>query len=337
MSCSYLQKRIPETETIFTYILLSDILNSICRETINLFIEDKEDKKVGAVASAVLFVLIPLLFFGPLVIIHVRRTAQWKTSGDCRIHIMFVTIQSAGVILYYFGNNSLILIRKYRHELDCDSRCFDLFQVIAALSLGGALAYFQIVPSCCVKIAKMFDYNLQNAAEFSVGHMITVYVKIDALFNTISLTMRTYRDACSATTLLSIFMALCIILGHGVTWVNFIEALRMFKKSNNNWRGWKLFEQVTFLVLLSVFFTMYMVTDNIYPLNCAFNCYGNLSFPAGDCSTKISGIRLSFSSVIFVTVILVSLILFIYKRKATNGKIEGSYYFQFQNKFPLIV
>ena len=333
-----MQKKLPESQNVLVYILLSDMMNTIVREIISLSSENGGNRSSGAIACIVSFVLILVLFFGSLVAIDIGHDACHTTAADVRLRAAFMIIQSVGAILYYFGNNLVYISKIYGSELGCSESCFNMSRVAAMIFLGGALAYFQLIPPCLQKIARLFNYEKKHHEGFSAANMIAIFVKIDALFNTVSLASRKFRYSCSSFTiaLTTAFIIFCIVLGNMITLVNFIYTLRILRKSNKKQLVSQFMTNFILFLLLFISFPPYLLTDNTLPLECAFRCsapyyLNNTSLISSSCNIKISGLRLSFSAILFVTIITVSLLLLVYKRRIRKEQIDSSSYVLFKS------
>ena len=290
---------------------------------------------MGVIIHVSSFVLVIVLVFGFLVFFDTTKSTWNKSPAEVKAHIIIYIIQSVGAILYYIGNNTVYICREYGRELKCNKQCFGVCQLVATICLGGALAYFQVIPPCLKKIAKSFDYEEKVNSFFSAAGLVTIYIKIDALFNTISLASSKLKNSCSSFTIFvtSIFLVGCILLGLVITLVHFLCALKVLQVRKTCCER-KVLSFLIIFMMLFVFFPLYMVVDNSLPLNCAYNCNlltYNSSIESFNCQANISKIRLSFSCTILVTTTLVCLLLFLFKRKAVNREEDSASYFCFNN------
>ena len=334
ISILFSQRDLPDYGGVLVYILLSDLLNTVLTEIIYLATDDEGNRMVAAVASVLSFLFSLVVFFGSLVIIDIVHNACKKTSANIRVRMCLVLAQCIGAVLYFFGNNSADISRTYGEELQCGENCAVMWRIAAMISLGSALAYYQLIPPCLHKIAKLYHYEDKRSDWFSSRAMIAVFIKIDALFNTVNLAAEKVQDQCGPFTvaLTTIFVLVCITLGIGLIITNFIYSLAMLRKNQNDKHGGKLVAFVTSFVILILCFPPYLLTDNRQPLDCAFGCGLEVSVSGNNSSsgsntchrTGSSALRLVLSSVMFVIIIFVSFLLLLYKRKTAKKEMDSN-------------
>ena len=284
---------------------------------------------VAAIASVLSFLFSLVVFFGSLVVIDVVHNAYKKTSANIRLRICLVLAQCIGAVLYFFGNNSADIANTYGEELQCRESCVVMWRIAAMISLGSALAYYQLIPPCLHKIAKLYHYEDKRSDWFSSTAMIGIFIKIDALFNAVNLAAEEAQDQCGPFTvaLTTTSILICTALGIGLIITNFIYSLAMLRKNQNDKQGRKLAVFVTSFVILFLCFPPYLLTDNRQPLDCTFGCgpdiivLDNTTLSGSNTchSTGSSALRLILSSVMFVCFLLA-----LYKHKTTKKEIDSA-------------
>ncbi len=284
-----------------------------------------------AAIGAVVSFLISLIVFFALVVIDVIHNACKKTNANTTLRICLVVSQCIGAILYFVGNNSSDITRMHGEELQCGETCSSIWKAVAMICLGSALAYFNLIPPCLHRIFKYYHYEDMQTDWFSSTAMIAIFIKIDALFNTVNLAAERADYQCSYFTvvLTTIFILVCILLGLGLMVSHFIYSLAMLRKRQDERYAGRQVVFITSFVLLFICFPPYLLTDNHLPLDCAFGCASSVDLnnngTSSDRSCDLTGssaLRLALSLVLLATTILVSLLLILYKRKMAKKEMD---------------
>ena len=301
-----------ESKGLFVIVLLATILDNIIQEII---IVSNGSREPSATAAVVVFVLVAILFFGSLVIVHFVYMCILKHHYSC-----FITsfIQTIGAILYYYGNNITGLIYTYNQALGCDKECVINNRIAAVFSLGMALIIFKLVPPIVGKFKK--ESSKKKIPDwFSALDMITVMVKVDALYSTVVVSVNTEEfcgraDVATATA----FISLSVIVGVAAEVAYWVYALTTDKTKNT------LFTCLTTVGLFAFIlcFPLYILADNHQPLDCAFGCDSfavNLTMieHSLSCNRSLnSGVRLGFNTITFIVVTTFSIIYFVCNTRA---------------------
>ena len=309
-------KELPEyskgSEGILIFVLLCDMLNTAIREIISLSAQNEEDRQPAALATVILFGLVVVLFFGSLAIINLVYLC-YNESDDLPIKIAILVVEIIGSILYFYGDNIGFIFDQYGEILGCGQQCVENNRIAAVITLGLALIFYHLFPPCLIKAAKMFDLEGETTAWYSATDMFTSILKIDSLFTVVAIMAQT-DEFCGRTDLsISIaFLVLCFIVGIGLL-VTYCSFSSYILKDNRDTETWWWIVPFAF-ILLSLCFPMYVLADNLQPLDCAFGCD---SFAANQTQNAIgcnavanSALRLGFTLFTFITVSILSLLLF---------------------------
>ena len=315
MSFSLLQVRIPESRGLFVIILLTNLLNNVFREIITV---SNGNLKASATAAVVMFVLVAVLFFGPLTIVYFVYKCILKHS-----YISFISssIQTIGALLYYYGDNITFLIDTFNPELGCEENCVTGNRVAAVISLGLALIIIQIVPPIVHKFKK--EGNFKKTPDWnSALDMITVLVKMDALYTTIVLMAHSSDEFCSTADVATSISLITIFVIVGVV----VEAMQYYYALTTNENKKVFFTHLTTLGLFAfiICLPLYILADNFQPLDCAFRCdtfAANTTIHEINCNqTANNGVRLAFNAIVFIVVSVFSVVYFIGGWKFTAEK-----------------
>lgn len=286
---------------------------------------------MAAIGAVFTFVFSLIVFF-VLVVIDVVHNACKKTSANIRLRVCLVVSQCIGAVLYYIGNNSSDITRMHGQELRCGDTCTGIWRAVAMICLGSALAYFNLIPPCLDRIFKFYQFKDMHSDWFSSTAMIATFIKIDALFNTVNLAAERADQQCSSFTvaITTVFIILCIVWGLGLMVSHFIFSLAMLRMKQNDRHAGRQVVFITSFVILFICFPPYLLTDNRQPLDCAFGC-GAYIHPLGNATnsdysrcnlTGSSSLRLVLSVVLLITIVLVSALLILYKRKMAKKEMD---------------
>lgn len=178
------------------------------------------------------------------------------------------------------------------------------FALFLGLALG-ALSYF---------------YG-DNTAHIFVCYAL--FIKMDALFSTVVVATADPDDFCNKVdlTINISFLVICIVTGIALMIVNGVHTAHQLEKSDHEHHIWIVYLT---LVLLSIYFPLFLLTDNSQPLDCAFECDSfakNITLQESQCNQySNSGLRLALTVVILAVVSSLSLFLLGCKN---NTKGEG--------------
>lgn len=292
-------------------LLLVDMLNNIVQEVIVLSDSDPQHR---ALASVIMFLVIILLSFIPLVIGHFIYLCLYR-----RHYISFISsfIQTLGLLFYFYGSNVTTIINNYSSELGCDTQCVLNNEIAASILLGASLFIFQVIPSMMLKLTKLLKKKGNKQLKkkrtpdwYAVMDMITRFVKINTVYASIVSRTQSVNDFCSTAEIAgsSSFLVICVILGMANEFVDFFYAIESNKNQKNKlFYGW-----ATTGVLLTAFLSLplYLLSDNLQPLDCAFACDTYLSNSTLDDSLCNQGAnsatRLGFNAVSLIIVAVIS-------------------------------
>lgn len=190
----------------------------------------------------------------------------------------------------------------------------------ATISSGVALLLFIEFPTCVHRIGGL---NENTTGWFSASGMIAQFIKLDALFNTVVIATADIDNFCNTADIAinTSFLLICVLTGSVLMTINSIYAANLLKNSDHKHYTW-----IAYLALaaLLICLPMFLLTDNLQPLDCAFRCDSfskNQTLQEIECDQgSSSGVRLGLSMVVFIVVTSLSLLLFGCKH---NTKGEG--------------
>lgn len=287
------------------------MLNTICREIISLITRGDSNKSSAALATVILFVLVVVLFFGILTTVNLIYLCC-KDSDYKAIKIALLVIETTGALLYFYGDNIDFIFTQYGDVLGCGQQCVENNRIAAVITLGLALMFYHLFPPCLPKIAKLCKVKDKSTAWYSASDMMITILKVDALFTVVAIMAQT-TDFCSKTDLsISIaFFIICVIIGSALMVVYCIFSMNKLKEDGHD--DWSWIVPLAFIILV-ICFPMYVLADNLQPLDCAWGCDSfatNETLNVIGCNTVgNSALRLGFTLVTFIAVLVLSLLLF---------------------------
>ena len=228
---------------------------------------------------------------------------------------MIAVVQAIGVLFYYYGDNINNLLEHYGEELGCGSTCREDNRIAAVIFLGLALVSYQAFPMAMKKCAELSGYadNLNVTGWFTAADMIPVLLKIDALY-TVVVTMAQTTEFCG-THDLGISIAFLCILFVVTLIVEITSLIYSCKIADDSNKLHTVFSVVVIfgLVAVMICFPLYLLADNMQPLDCAFNCdtfASNTTQNDVSCLQRANnGVRIGFTGVTFILILCYSLIL----------------------------
>ena len=312
---------LPHSKGILIFVLLADMLNTIIREIISLSAPSDSSQHAAGVATVVLFVLVVLLFFGILSTLNIIYVGC-KGGDYMRFKIFVLLVEIFGAVLYFYGDNVGFIFDRYGSVLGCGPQCIENNRIAAIIALGFALMFYQLFPMCIRKIADYNQIEHTSTGWYSASDMMTTILKIDAVFTVVAIMAQT-NDFCSRTDVsISVaFFIICLVVGISLMFVYCsVSALEL--SNNNNTEAWCWIAPLTFIMLV-ISFPMYVLADNLQPLDCAWECD---SFASNDTLNDLmcnnvgnSALRLGFTLVAFLTVGTLSLVLFCCRHNTKGG------------------
>lgn len=244
------------------------------------------------------------------------------------VKIVLLVVQTLGALLYFYGDNISFIFNHYSSVLGCGQQCINNNRIAAVICLGLALMFYHVFPSCLHKIAKHKNMDDVSTGWYSASNMMTTILKIDALFTVVAIMAQT-TDFCSTTdvTISVSFFVICIVVGVSVM-VVYCTIAAMELNSDSDTEKWFWIPPVTFVALL-LCFPMYVLADNLQPLDCAWGCdsfatdIGNTTLTR--CNTVgNSALRLGFTLTTFLVVGSLSLVLFCCRHNTKNEGVDGA-------------
>ena len=305
------------------YILIANLINTILQEIIGLSVLNGGDRKSAAIATVVLFVLVAVIIFGGLFVVNLVYILVKYRKKNNTVKILLLIGQAVGALCYFYGNNIGNIFVDYGAELNCGQECIINNSIAATIASGVALLLFIEFPPCMHKIAKLHSLKDNTTGWFAASGMIALFIKLDALYNTVVIATADIDDFCNRedVAINTIFLIICIITGTVLIIINGVYSVDLLKKSEHKHYTWVVYVA---LVLLLLCLPLFLLTDNAQPLDCAFNCDSfskNQTLQIIECDQESSsGVRLSLSMVILAVVSSLSFLLLCCKH---NTKGEG--------------
>lgn len=274
-------------------VIIIDFLNSLVREITILGTIDASPKgrrDAGIVNSFIFTFLICVLAFCVIFGVFVIRR---DPNEDCCSDTMNfkwcqLTPDGIGAVLYLYGDNLPYLMERHGEVLGCDKQCVGNCLASAIVFIGIAMILFRL-PPFNNRFARIKDFNIKikDSEWYSAMDLLVIFVQIDAVFTVVV----SVGDTCSmVNTFVSIFffvicfISLCVFIGfYGCYYCNADHQ--------------SLFVRISMVVLL-LLFPLYMLGDNVQPLDCAFCAPTNQTFSNTTLTCNHfyinSGLRLSF-------------------------------------------
>ena len=314
-------QEIPDSKSILIFVLLADMLNSICREIVSLSAPDDSERRAAGIATVVLFVLVIVLFFGILSSINViYLCCKYVNNKEALFFKMaFLLVEILGATLYFYGDNISFIFDQYGDALGCSQQCMENNRIAAVITLGLALMFYHLFPPCLHKVATLCELP-EPTPWYSASSMMTTILKVDALF-TIVVIMAQTTDFCSNVDLsISVaFLVISVVVG-----IILMIVYSAISYSSNQDKEWRWIVPLA-CILLVVIFPMYILADNLQPLDCAFGCD---TFAFNQTQNEIScnevgnsALRLGFTVVAFITVAFLSSVFFCCRHNTKGEKV----------------
>ena len=293
------------------------MLNTIFRETVPF---TSLDQQTAGLATVIFFSLDAVVFFGILSTINMLYFCC--TGEDFRFKFIVLLAEIIAALLYFYGDNIGFIVDRYGDVLGCGPQCTENNRIAAIITLGIALMYYQLFPSCIHTIAVNYGVEHTDTGWYSATNMMAIILKVDAVFTIVAIMSQT-TDFCSRTDVsISVaFFVICTIAGISIMCV--YCCLSAWKLSDDaDTKAWCWIVPLTF-ILLVLSFPMYVLADNPQPLDCAWGCD---SFASNNTLNNLtcnnvgnSALRLGFTSVTFLTVGTLSLVLFCCRHNTKGG------------------
>lgn len=262
----YLQgKKLPEARGILLIALLSDMLNTIIRQLVSL--SGSNSKGVDILIPYAVLTAITYIIFIAFNITYIVRHYVIKDEDEKeRTHVLIKTslliVETAGTMMYFYGDNISFILENHGDELKCDLRCVENVRISAAIFLGLALICYQFAPGLR-RLTNILGFETETTGVHLTVDMIAVFPQIDVVF-TVVVTMAQTDDFCSRKNKAysRAFFILCILAGWGL--MSFSCILAMIKFHRDNSFKWI---PLALLCLLAICFPLYMLADNSQPLD----------------------------------------------------------------------
>lgn len=199
--------------------------------------------------------------------------------------------------------------------------CMDGIRITAVITLGLALMFYHLFPTCLQKVAKLSKIDLpKTTGWYSASDMTTTILKVDTLFTVVAIMAQT-TDFCGVIdrSISIAFLVISVVVG---TTLMTVYGVFSYKKIDNRQYA---FIAPLVCVFLLIAFPLYILADNLQPLDCAFGCD---SFASNQTRNSIgcdevgnSALRLGFSFAAFLIVSILSIILFCCRNNTTGEKV----------------
>ena len=235
-------QELPEHKGILVYILIANLINTILNEipVIELAVQNGGDRKSAAIASVMVFVFVTVIIFGGLFIINLIYSLIRHRKKDKTIEILLLVGQAIGALCYFYGDNVAQIFIDYGPELSCGPDCISNNNIAATISSGFALLLFIEYPTCLHRIAKLHGLRETNTGWFSASGMIALFIKLDALFNTVVIATADIDDFCNevAVAINVSFLVICVLTGIVLMAVNSVYAAHQLQTSDQKQYTW---------------------------------------------------------------------------------------------------
>ena len=211
----FILQALPEHKGILVYILIANLINTIINEIIGLAVQNGRDRKSAAIASVVAFVFVTAIIFGGLFIINLIYILVHNRKKNETIKMLLLVGQAIGALCYFYGDNVAQIFIDYGPELNCGPDCISNNNIAATISSGCALLLFIEYPTCLHRIAKLRGLKETKTGWFSASGMIALFIKLDALFNTVVIATSDIDDFCNEVDIaINVsFLIICVLTG----------------------------------------------------------------------------------------------------------------------------
>ena len=180
--------------------------------------------------------------------------------------MLLIISQTIASLLFFYGDNIYILLRRYSQELECGEKCLDNNLKAATVTLCLSLILFQVFPHALEKVAEMYFNNYTQEESKGYGSalsMLVTVVKIDNVYTlTITMLITETEDFC---TLGWILFSICSGAGVIIITIYCIHSVKSLDKL-------KKFTVTCIFFLLLGCLPAYLLADNQQPLDCALKC-----------------------------------------------------------------
>lgn len=294
------------------------MLYSVIREIISLTAPDRKCTAAG-VATVTIFVLVVVL----LLLVNIVYIICWRvkiknclSDSDGRTiakekTVVFL-VEIIGATLYFIGDN-IVSMEQYGEVLGCGPICVENIRIASVILLALALILYNIFPPFLHKIVKIIHKDFENTAWYSASGMIATILKIDTVYTAVVIMAQTDNFCSKIDLSISITVyIICVVAGIFSMIVSCVSSSVNLKSENNTKKCWWIVP-ISCIILIIVF-PLHMLADNLQPLDCAFGCD---SFSSNETQNNIScnvilnsAVRLGFAVTSFISVLIISSILF---------------------------
>lgn len=240
--CSLQTPLLPESGGVLVYILMADLLNSIIREIIIITVDNGGNKKSAAIAAVIAYIFVLLAVFGSAVVISFIYHCS-KRDEHLRIRITSLLIQCSGALLYYFGDNINELLQPYAMEFGCGETCLLNSSIAGMIASGSVLVFYQEIPACMRKVKKLLKYKEKTTLWFATSEMITVFIKLDALYNTVVREAAQIDEFCDpkGIAINVAFIVIFVLVATALMTVNCLYVIKELKELRQRGFNWLVY------------------------------------------------------------------------------------------------
>ena len=190
----------------------------------------------------------------------------YRKNNRHKVNMLLIISQTIASLLFFYGDNIYILLRRYSQELECGEQCLDNNLKAATVTLCLSLILFQVFPHALEKVAEMYFNNYTQEESKGYGSalsMLVTVVKIDNVYTlTITVLITETEDFC---TLGWILVSICSGAGVIIITIYCIHSVKSLDKL-------KKFTVICIFFSLLGCLLAYLLADNQQPLDCALKC-----------------------------------------------------------------
>ncbi len=252
----------------------------------------------------------------PLITIITKSCGNVTELTD-HSHMSYIAgiLQCFLAVLYFAGDNLGPVLIAHGGDIRCTGKCSENAAIVTKVMSVGAILLLLLVPYLlhhCVKLINHDDWKYELEDRDTLLGLLGNIIKVDAAY--------------TALTGLTIVSNFCSDTEHGLNWTilgfcAIAGALYITVKIINAFDPERNIKTVPFLISVGIFLTVllsvYLISDNATPLDCAFHCDDggpsneNLTHPLLErhcCNIRVNIItRLSLSLTCFYIALTVAI------------------------------
>lgn len=263
-----------------------DLSNLITRNTTILGLAYTKNTRGAAIAAWVfygvfglLLMILAIVVFSITLCVGIKNIRIDRNDCDLKeklcLQIFSVILNSIAAFCYYYGSNINDLVELYGGQVGCSGdTCVNNNKAAAAFFLAIALLLFFVTPEIIQRFIHISD-KTWTTWWYIILDISAVIIKLNTVYSEVSIIIDTDEPCSSRDKNLNGFLIVFTVL-IGVAYFFFYFYYLTGTVEIENPQEVSYFTWVGYILSVIVFSTccllMFILTDNLLPLGCGFNC-----------------------------------------------------------------